>query len=409
MEKIAFWGNFGTGNLGNECTLQATIANIRQRFPQARLVCICTGPEDASRRHDLECLSIQPALAGSGFGNAVPPAQRLLRKLLFAVPNEFRRCRQAFSALEGVDALVVPGTQVLAKYDSEVLGWTYFALKWAVIAKLRGSSLIFLNVGVGPIRGRIARFCAKAALLLADYRAYRDHDSKEYARRLGVEVAPDVVCPDLAFGLPESVMGTRIGRQEDADAIALGVVDYHGQFSESAPADSALLYQNYLERTAELVVRLAEGGRTVRMIIGDLSYDRTVVNDVTSILREKGSEACRERLEIPPIHCVDDLISHIRRSRVVISPRFHNIVLALLCEKPVIAIAYQKKFAELMGDLGLQDYVVPIDDFQPERVLQQLRCIDARYEDIKELVGSRVALYQNSLREQYDLIFDRKW
>ena len=240
---------------------------------------------------------------------------------------------------------------------------------------------------------------------LADYRAYRDHDSKEYARRLGVKAGSDVVYPDLAFGLPESVTDTRIGSHEDANAIALGVVNYHGQFSGSVPADSALLYQNYLERTAELVLRLTENGRTVRMIIGDLSYDPTVVEDVISILRQKGSKACRERLETPPIRSVDDLVSHIRGSQIVISPRFHNIVLALLCNKPVIAIAYQRKFVELMEDLGLQDYVVPIDDFHPARVLGQLRCIEARYEDIKELVGSRIAVYQNSLREQYDLIF----
>ena len=138
MEKIAFWGNFGTGNLGNECTLQAAVANTRRRFPQARLVCICTGPEDVSSRHDLECFSIQPPLADPGFGNAVPPAKRLLRKLLFAVPNELRRCWQAFSVLEGIDALVVPGTQVLAKYDSEIFGWTYFALKWSGNCKTQG-------------------------------------------------------------------------------------------------------------------------------------------------------------------------------------------------------------------------------------------------------------------------------
>lgn len=406
MKKIAFWGNFGTGNLGNECTLQVAVANTRERFPQAKLVCICSGPEDASRIHDLECFSVQPLVARPGFKNAVPPAQRLLQRLLFAVPNELRRCREAFSVLEGVDTLVVPGTQVISKHHSQKnFDWTYFILKWAVIAKLRGSSLIFLNVGVGPVLGRIARFCAKAALSLADYRAYRDHASKECTLGLGVRAGPDVVYPDIVFGLPESVTGRRIGCHDDENAIALGVFDHRGQYSESVPADSALLYQNYLERTAELVVRLTEDGRTVRMIIGDLSYDPPVVKDVTSILRQKESVAWRERLEIPPIRCVGDLISHIRGSRVVISPRFHNIVLALLCNKPVIAIAYQIKFVELMEDLGLQDYVVPIDDIHPARVLRQLRCIEESYEDIKGLVGSRIAVYQNALREQCDLIF----
>ena len=42
-KKIALFGTFGTGNLGNECTLQAMLLNIRRRVPNAEVSCICTG------------------------------------------------------------------------------------------------------------------------------------------------------------------------------------------------------------------------------------------------------------------------------------------------------------------------------------------------------------------------------
>src|SRR5215831_13634148 len=56
--RIAFWGNFGTGNWGNECTLQAIIHNARERIPEAELSCFCFQPEDTLRRHGLPSFPI---------------------------------------------------------------------------------------------------------------------------------------------------------------------------------------------------------------------------------------------------------------------------------------------------------------------------------------------------------------
>ena len=52
-KRIAFFGLFGQGNLGNECTLQAIIYNVRKYFPDAEFKCICSGPEDTSVRHNI--------------------------------------------------------------------------------------------------------------------------------------------------------------------------------------------------------------------------------------------------------------------------------------------------------------------------------------------------------------------
>jgi polysaccharide pyruvyl transferase WcaK-like protein len=44
LRKIVLFGNFGTGNLGNDATLQAILHNLRQYFPKAVFSCICTDP-----------------------------------------------------------------------------------------------------------------------------------------------------------------------------------------------------------------------------------------------------------------------------------------------------------------------------------------------------------------------------
>ena len=53
IAKIGLYGNFGAGNLGNECTLQAVIEQTLRRLPDAQLLCFCTNPQDVRTRHNI--------------------------------------------------------------------------------------------------------------------------------------------------------------------------------------------------------------------------------------------------------------------------------------------------------------------------------------------------------------------
>ena len=57
--KIGFWGNFGTANWGNECTLQALLHNVRTQLPEAQLCCFCTTPADTTARHGVEAFPVR--------------------------------------------------------------------------------------------------------------------------------------------------------------------------------------------------------------------------------------------------------------------------------------------------------------------------------------------------------------
>jgi polysaccharide pyruvyl transferase WcaK-like protein len=56
--RITLFGNFGTQNLGNECTLQAIAHNVHKYVPDAELHCICSDPDDTSRRYGIPASAI---------------------------------------------------------------------------------------------------------------------------------------------------------------------------------------------------------------------------------------------------------------------------------------------------------------------------------------------------------------
>ena len=63
-----------------------------------------------------------------------------------------------------------------------------------------------MGVGVGPIYGPLSRIFIKTALTVADYRGFRDEQSRNRLKQYGFERANDSVFPDLAFSLPPSVL-----------------------------------------------------------------------------------------------------------------------------------------------------------------------------------------------------------
>ncbi|PYK09911.1 MAG: hypothetical protein DME65_11135 [Verrucomicrobia bacterium] len=159
--KILFFGVFGNQNLGNECTLQATMYNIHKALPNATFTCLCTVPKDTELRHGI------PAFAAHGEYPAWLDSQlwsrrgsrlvKLLRKILFRIPLELIHWGKGFKIVKGSNMLIVPGTQVVSDYLTGPFSWPYDIFKWALIAELCRTRLLFLNIGVGPIYHPLSR------------------------------------------------------------------------------------------------------------------------------------------------------------------------------------------------------------------------------------------------------------
>ena len=99
---------------------------------------------------------------------------------------------------------------------------------------------------------------------LAAYRSYRDAQSRDAMRAMGVDTARDEVYPDLAFALPAppaSAPSDAPGR------VCVGVMDFHGGNDDRARAEE--IYRRYLDGTTRFVRALVEEGRPVRLLTGD--------------------------------------------------------------------------------------------------------------------------------------------
>jgi polysaccharide pyruvyl transferase WcaK-like protein len=404
--KIAFYGLFGQQNWGNECTLQAIIYNVRRYLPQAELRCFCTDPDDTSRRYNIPAFPIS-----NRYGKGYPKQEqqhtnavnRLLQKVFIRIPMELISWVRAYKALHDIDMLVVPGTGLLTDFTSNPLGIPYRLLKWSIIARLCRCKLLFVSVGAGPMDHPLTKWFIKMALSLADYRSYRDSYSKEFLESVGFKTNRDYLYPDLAFSLPSGIFPECDSHSRQGKVIGLGVKDYYGKLGLPERGGQAK-YATFISKLAAFVTWLLENGYTVRLLIGDSLYDDKVKQDVLELLPTSvDNDNCHIINE--SISSVANVLSAVASADIVVSARFHNILLAIMLNKPVISLSYHDKFAALVSGVGLGEYCHDIDQLDVMALAQQIVQLEQRADDVRLRLKHKVEEYRRALDEQYARIF----
>ena len=403
--RITLFGIFGADNLGNECTLQAMLHHARRRVPNARMHCICADPSATSVRHDVDAspISRRPSRRTRLNRAENHPAIRLLRRAVVRGPVEIRHCVTAFRTLKTTDMLIMTGTGMIGEFGIRPFDLHYEILKWSVIAKLRGCRVLFVSVGGGALPSRLSRWLVKAALSLADYRSYRDAESKAYVDNLGVDTRRDRVYPDLAFSLPPRETLAAPAPEAERRMVAVGLMDYYGAACRQDTGEQT--YRTYVDAVTRFVAWLLGQRYRVRLVIGDVRYDTRIRQDVVSSLWASGMSWDPAQLVAEPIRSVDELLAQLARSELVVATRFHNLVLALLLKKPVVSISYHPKNDSLMRAVGLAAYCQPIDRLDVDRLIAQFASLERNKAAITSALGPRLDEYRRRLDDQYTAIF----
>src|SRR5258708_2706112 len=142
--RISFYGNFGAGNLGNECTLQAVIEQTRRRRPDAQLLCFCTTPQDVRARHNIAAFPSEAVDKTAAERSGSPAPRRRFARLLARIfriafqriPLEVVHWVKSLREVSRTDMLIVAGTGIVADYMCGPLGWPYDIFKLSTLAAL---------------------------------------------------------------------------------------------------------------------------------------------------------------------------------------------------------------------------------------------------------------------------------
>ncbi|MGW1491938.1 polysaccharide pyruvyl transferase family protein [Streptomyces sp. NPDC002402] len=380
--RVGVFGLLGSGNLGNDGSLEAVLGYLRAGHPDAIVDALCGGPEVVAARYAIPATRLHwyrgeyrtasraGAIAGKGLGKLVD---------VFRTAAWVRRH----------DVVIVPGMGVLeATLPLRPWGFPYSLFLLCASGRLFGTRVALVGVGAAAIGDRPTRALVRWSARLAAYRSYRDSQSRDAMRAMGVDTARDEVHPDLAFALPTLPASAPSG---PPGPVCVGVMDFHGGNDDRAWAEE--IHRRYLDGTTRFVRALVEDGRPVRLLTGD-ECDGPVV------------AAILDAVDSPLVTAAEaaslaDLMKEMAAADTVVATRYHNLICALKVGTPTLALSYAAKSDALMAQMGLGAYCHPAREVDADRLLEQFRALERRSAELRRTLTERNLLAVRQLEHQF--------
>jgi polysaccharide pyruvyl transferase WcaK-like protein len=387
--RVGLFGELGSGNIGNNVSMEAVLRYLRTDHPDAVLDVMCKGPEIVTGRYGVPAGMINWYQRYEKTASGVPA---ILLKLLGKVLDPFRI--GAWTARH--DVVIIPGMGVM-ETSLPVPPWhlPYSFILLCASAKLFGTKVAFISIGADAVGRWATRALLDASASLAFYRSYRDAASLDAMRERGVDVSRDHVFSDLVFSIPPLPCGPA-----DPQIIGVGVIGYRGSDDDRGQADA--IYASYLAAMKSFVRWLIDNGRSVRVLIGDENEpDITVGEEILADVRSYRPDLAPERVVAEYATSFEELMRAMAPVGTLVAGRYHSVVCALRLGKPVLALGYAPKFTALLSNMGLAEFCLPARSLDADLLITHFTELEKRQEELRQAIAVGNAAYERSAAAQF--------
>ncbi|KQT04765.1 hypothetical protein ASG68_28170 [Rhizobium sp. Leaf453] len=370
-------GQFGSGNSGNDGSLESMLNFLKRVKPDCELLCICSDPKVVEQQYRVRAVSISGVVLRRGWFKG-------FNRFLLNLPRRVLVFCSLISQLNDVDVLIIPGTGILDDFQEHPFGWPFVVFRWCIATRLRKARVAFVSIGAGPVSRRVSRWFMRAAANTAGYRSFRDEFSREYVKNMGVNVSRDGKVPDIAFSLPAPQPASR--PRGLRLVVGVGLMHYRGWAKDLADADD--LYERYISKMAGFVEWLTDEGHDVRLLTGDRA-DLRAVADLSAHLAATRPLLATGRITSGEGGTLHGIMRDIALTDIVIVSRYHNAVCALKLGRPIISLGYAQKNVDLLADFEQHKYALHIETFDVQLLAVHFREICVNLVSISETILSR--------------------
>lgn len=431
-KKIGIWGFFGYGNLGDAAIQESIIQAIKKRLPQATIYGFSLNPIDTRQRHHIDAFPIyrkhirsvssakqtkswlEKEKAPSLYRrmrnwlktiNLVYPLLKGLRKILLGLMpiwEEIRFLVNSFWILRDLNVLVISGGGALDEYWGGPWRHPFALFKWAALAKIARVKLYVLSVGASSLKSPVTQFFVKCVLALADFRSFRDENSKRLVENIGF-TGESHVFPDLAYNLEIDKSHRPFIKSNESRIVGINPIAYFDP--RSWPEKDDIVYRNYVSKMSSFIYWLVQEQYRTLFFATDIFMDRLVVTDIKECLENMAATKLNGQIIDPSILTVSDLLVQISSTDLIVASRLHAILLSHVMHKPVLAISYDKKVKTLMENMGQLEYCQDIKRFEVDSLIDVFKSLESNKKILERQIVQRMVSYRDALQDQFDRTF----
>lgn len=282
-----------------------------------------------------------------------------------------RGLRELIAAAKDSDfVLVSPAGSNIGIYKD----WTYlFVLASLVLAGVRP---VFFQNTIGKsnskVFDRVARYVLRRSdLFVRESASQRWLASEGLSAYLGVDTGLLLEMPSIEETDPVIAV------------VPTNLSSWHRDFKSD---DDGVLWRDALAEG--LATSAAESDLTIRVVphLYGSQAEPDELQRFAEALKARGA-----RVEIAPVASLSDYVNELGRASVVVSMRYHGLILAARQGVPCVSLAYENKMKEAAAYLGQSDLAMHVRDASAQSIADGVRSALARRAEIAASAPGRMA------------------
>lgn len=291
--------------------------------------------------------------------------------LVFDKKNPIRRCaspelKKLDSIFEDSDIIMVsPSGANIGIYQDERL------LSMLLLAIAKGKQTVFHYCTVGKSKSLIFDLIARKVLRKSEL-FLREQKSMEYVKQLGIKGASFGYDTAFRFKRPQISLSDDIERLTEDKPIVLIITQLH------------TWHPNYIASTAddeiirEIVIpsasKLAKENNKKIILLPHIIEDTEL--QFLNMVYDWMPDNIKQRVSVAQISSVNDYDYIISKAEIVITMRYHGVVVSAKNCCPFLAVAYENKILEVANYVGCPENVITFSEMQNDKEIfdEKLQC-----------------------------------
>lgn len=349
---VVLSGYYGFDNVGDEAILFSIIEALREVKPNITITVLSNNPQSTEQTYNVRAI------------------------------NRWK-LTEVIGAIRESDGLISGGGSLLQD-QTGIRSIPYYAgiMK---IAQMLGKPVFMYAQGIGPVRQFIGKMVTKMVVNKVNHVTVRDTDSKQLLENIGIK-RPISIVPDPVLGLDGQQFGNKWVKDVGVTGEFLSVSVRHWSTNTS-----------FMEKIAKTLDMLVGQGYEIVFVPMHGTHDEEASMETKSFMKENSYVA-------PGDLSIQEKISIIGESKLLIGIRLHSLIFAAITYTPFVALSYDPKidsFASIV-DQPVAGHIAK-DDWDEQSLYNKVEHSLKHYSVQQEILKNKVDVYKQHARETPNL------